>query len=301
MAVLFGISIHIFLMPALAGFWQLALVLFVGVFFVCWTNSKPSQAIGKSMGLAMLFMMMQVKVEQSYSFTYATNFAAAFTLILMILAVTTYLPISYRPEIALRRQIRRYFSSGTGIFEAMFHNALADLGPLARQRKAYHARVLATVPDRLAAWVGALPREAVDEAGRAALRDLVIDLRILQRHVSDVVELRDASFSKEMAEHLFTEMRSWRLALQSVFDRMPDLSGGRGQEELRQSLLDQVARLEALMTEAAEKGVGSVDSREQAVAMYGMIGAFRGVSEALVTVAGDVEKVDWRRMAENRF
>jgi len=69
-----------------------------------------------------------------------------------------------------------------------------------------------------------------------------------------------------------------------------------------QSRLDAVlVRLEARIREALDRIDAARVSAEESGNMYRLLGAHRGVSEALVNFAGKTVGIDWTRLREEKF
>ena len=60
-------------------------------------------------------------------------------------------------------------------------------------------------------------------------------------------------------------------------------------------------RLEARIREALDKAPEDRISDRDAENFYRLLGAYRGVSEALVEYAGNAGGIDWERWREERF
>src|SRR5262249_42788184 len=111
MPVAFGLAlggaIYILVMPHLASFASLGVVLFAAVFLICYLFHRPAQAAGKAAALGLLVMAMGVANEQSYTFLNVANLAMVFPLIFAVLAVATHFPISFRTERVFLRLLGR--------------------------------------------------------------------------------------------------------------------------------------------------------------------------------------------------
>jgi uncharacterized membrane protein YccC len=104
-----GSAIYVLVMPHLASFVGLGVVLFAAVFLICYLFHRPTQAAGKSAALGSLVMAMGVANEQSYSFLNVANLAMVFPLIFSVLAVATHFPVSFRAEHVFLRLLGRFF------------------------------------------------------------------------------------------------------------------------------------------------------------------------------------------------
>ena len=107
--VALGGAIYVLVMPHLASFAGLGVVVFAAVFLICYLYHQPTQAVGKAAGLALVAMVMGVANEQNYSFLSVINLAVVLSLVLAVLAVATHFPVSFRAEHVFLRLLGRFF------------------------------------------------------------------------------------------------------------------------------------------------------------------------------------------------
>jgi uncharacterized membrane protein YccC len=300
-SILFGGSVHILIMPHLTGFASLGATIFVVTFAICWICHTPQQGIGRSFGLAFFATQAQIGNPQDYSFTFVANLAVAFLLVLVILAIVAYFPVSFRPEQVFLRLIRRYFGSATELLETLHLEKRRHGSWLERQRRTYHACQLATIPGRLTMWTSALPDAALATDGRASAQELVVRLSMLGDRMRDLMAMREVDHAQAWVREALDEVRSWRLAIQGVLGQMTDMPEDLAFNELQHKLSARMDRLEALIADAIERGSVVDASEGESENLFRELGGFRGVSEALISVAGQSSMVDWPRLREARL
>ncbi len=300
-SILFGGSVHILVMPHLTGFTGLAATIFVSAFAICWICHTPQQGMGRALGLAFFAVLTQIGNPQDYSFTFVANFSVAFLLVLGILAVVAYFPVSFRPEHVFLRLIQRYFDSAAELLETLHLEKRRHGSWLERQRRAYHARQLATIPGRLSMWTRALPDQALAPDGRASAQQLVVGLAMLGDRMRDLMAMREVDHAEAWVREVLDETRAWRLGIQGVFAQMADVPEDLALDELQHKLSARMDRLEALIADAIERGSTADVPEDESENLFRELGGFRGVSEALISVAGQSSMVDWPRLREARL
>jgi uncharacterized membrane protein YccC len=300
-SILFGGSVHILIMPHLTGFGSLGATIFAATFAICWICHTPRQGMGRSLGLAFFAILIQVENPQEYSFTFVANFSVAFLLVLGTLAIGAYFPISFRPERVFVRLIRRYFRSAAELLETLHLDKRRHGFWLERQRRAYHARQLATLPGRLSVWTKALPDAALAAGGRADVQELVISLSMLGDRMRDLMAMRDVEHAESWVREVLDEVRAWRLAIQGVFEQVAEVPEDLALDDLRDRLSARMDQIEAQISGAIERGSTIGASADESENLFRELGGFRGVSEALISVVDRSKMLDWQRLREARF
>ena len=104
-----------------------------------------------------------------------------------------------------------------------------------------------------------------------------------------------------LVKELFADFRAWRLGLQSVLQGLTEAPAGEDSEALRARLDSVLERLEEKIKDALNKTADGQFSDDDAEEFYRLLGAYRGVSEALVNYAGNAGAIDWEPWRVERF
>ena len=104
-----------------------------------------------------------------------------------------------------------------------------------------------------------------------------------------------------LAQALMADMRAWRVGVREAFGRLSEDPGTLDHAAARSRLEARLARIEARVEEALDKAGGAGLSDEEIGNMYRLLGAYRGLSEALVDLVNRVSPIDWARLREARF
>ena len=181
--VAFGIAlggaIYVLVMPHLASFAGLGVVLFAAVFLICYLYHRPTQAAGKAAGLAVLVMVMGVANEQSYNFLSVANLAVVFPLVFAVLAVATHFPVSFRAEHVFLRLLCRFFRACAHLASTLQWDPANPPTRWQRLRRVLHLGDLARIPSKLAIWGSALPAAALGQSTTEQAQTLVDSLQAL--------------------------------------------------------------------------------------------------------------------------
>jgi len=296
-----GGAIYVLVMPHLASFASLGVVLFAAVFLICYLYHRPTQAAGKAAALAVLVMLMGVANEQSYNFLNVANLAVVLPLVFAVLAVATHFPVSFRPEHVFLRLLGRFFRACAYLASTLQWDPANPPTRWQRFRRVLHLGDLARAPGKLAIWGSALPAAALGQSTTGQVQALVDSLQALAYRMQDLIETRATPQSQVLVRELLSEVRAWRVALQDIFGNLSQHPEAADFADFRSQLDAMVERLEKQIEEAvAGADQASISTRENENS-FRLLGAFRGVSEALVNFARQAGGIDWARLREARF
>ncbi len=300
-SVSFAGVIYIFVMPHLAGFAQLGVLIFAVTFAISYLFATPRQALGRAFGLAMFVVIASIDNQQTYDFLKFANTALMVLLLFVLLSITAYFPVSTKPEIAFLRHLKRFFRSLEYLTSTMSWDIDRTPGRLDRWRRRVHTREIQTLPQKLAVWSGAMDPKAVGGFEPERLKSLTTNLRALSFRMQEQLVARREPQSEILRRELIEDLRAWRLRVQdalAAFARDPAAVDG---ERLRSGLDATLQRLEARIAET----YGAVDAAALSEAdyenFYRLLGAYRGVAEAVAEHARIAEGIDWVELRQSRF
>ena len=300
-SVLFAAFVYIFIMPKLSSFIGLSLLIFAATFAICYLFAEPRQMLGRALGLAMFVVIASISNEQSYDFLSVANTALMFPVIFLIFAITAYIPVSPRPERVFLRLLGRFFRSSEYLMSVMRWETPQPLTRLERWRKAFHAREVATLPAKLATWAPHIDNAVLPGTTPQQVQTLVTSLQTLTYRMQHLLEEHDTPQAQFLVKELFAEFRGWRLRLLSVLQGLTKDPAGEESDALRARLDGLLERLEEKIKATLNKTAEAQFSNQDAEEFYRLLGAFRGVSEALVDYAGNADAIDWESWREERF
>ena len=300
-SVLFAALIYIFIMPMVSSFWWLGLILFAATFAICYLFAEPRQMLGRALGLAMFIVITGIDNHQSYSFMHVANTAMMFPVLFAILMITAYFPFSPLPEKALLRLMARYFKSAEYLMSTLGKDPALPLTRVEAWRKRYHARQVGALPRKLVLWSRMIDPRRFPGIGPREVQSLVVSLQALSYRISALLHARQRPQAAEVAEQLTQDVRQWRQAMQTLFQRWSEDPAASPDANLEQRLNDRLAALEQRISETFEFiGRDKLD-QEAYRNFYRLLGGFRGVSEAMLRYAQLNGRVNLMQWQENRF
>jgi len=301
--ILIGGVLYIFLMPQLSSFAGLGLMIFAATFAIGYVFAAPRQVLGRLLGLAFFLTISGISNQQSYSFLSVADTALMVGLIFLLFAITAYFPFSTRPETVFLGLLRRFFRSAEYLMSTMSWGFGHTPTRLERWRKAYHVRQLATAPTKLAAWAGHIDTGRLRGNSPADVQALVNSLQALSSRIQGLVEARAEPQAELLVKELLKDFRAWRGQVQAAFRSLSydTVVPGQRAEAYRKRLAEIMQgmeqRIEQTLDKAAEGELGVEDGEN----FYRLLGAYRGMSEAMVAYAGTAGGIDWDRWREARF
>lgn len=280
------------------GFPGLGVAIFSAVFLLSYLFSKPSQGIARSLVLAQFVMIILVSNEQTYSFLYIANSAQMWLFGIGAVWISGWFPISFQPQQMVFKQLHRFLRSTDRLMGAV----RAEPGHWSqRMALAFHKHEVATLPGKLSRWLVALPAVADGRVPREQAQALADSLQALSGRVRELFEVRCAPQSPAIVRELIADMHAWRLRIQDVLVALATDPAGVEPGQLRARLDAKLQTIEARMETALDTATKDEASTEELDNMYRVLGAYRGVSEALVSFASQARAIDWPRVREARF
>jgi hypothetical protein len=296
-----GAAVNVLVMPHLASFASLAVVIFTAVFLISYLFSRPTQLASKFAALSLLFMLMDVTNEQSYNFLNIVNLGLVFPLVFGVLAVARHFPVSFRPEHVFLRLLGRFFRACAYLASTLQWDPADPPTRWQRFTRALHLGDLARVPGKLVTWAIALPAAALGQSTTVQVQTLVDSLQALSYRMQDLIEARAAPQSQALVRELGPEVRAWRVGLQNIFGDLAQHPEAADFADFRSRLDAMLERLEQQSKKAvSEADQGDLSTRESENSIR-LLGTFRGVSEELVNFARQAGGIDWARLREARF
>jgi uncharacterized membrane protein YccC len=296
-----GGAIYILVMPHLTSFIGLGVVVFVAVFLICYLYHRPIQAAGRASGLGLLAMLMDVTNDQNYNFLIVANLAVVLAMVLAVLAVARYFPVSFRAEHVFLRLLGRFFRACAYLAPTLQLDGTNPPTRWQRLRRVLHLGDLARVPGQLAIWGSALPAAALGQSTTEEIQAFVDSLQDVAYRMQDLVETRATPQSQLFARDLLSQAQAWRAGLQDVFLDLSQHPEAADYSDFRSRLDAMLGRLEEQIEKAvvaADQASVATNENENSIRL---LGAFRSVSEGLVNFARRSGGMDWARLREARF
>jgi len=116
-----------------------------------------------------------------------------------------------------------------------------------------------------------------------------------------LMQARAAHQSEAIVRELREDVHSWRVGVQAILARLASAPESADFADYRSRLDAKLERLEARIAEVLDPTDDRGLSTEEGENMYRLLGAHRGLSEALVGLAKQTAAIDWPRLREARF
>ncbi len=289
--------VYIFLLPTLSEFYQLALVIFAMIFAVDYVFHEPRQGLWRTFVAFMFMTLIHVTSEQSYSLPFFINTVLQWIVFIGLLCVTMYVPIPEQPDLMFPRMVRRLLDSSAYLLSLGWRPASKP----SHWRTVFHRHEVATLPQKLATWGRALPPAALGSTTPGQLQALVTSLRALSLRMEALLVARAAPQAEARVQQLRADMRTWRAGVMMVLAKLADAPESADPADLRARLDTMLARIEQRIETAVNSADAVAVSSEDNENMVRLLGAYRGVSEALIAFVNHSAAIDWSCLREARF
>jgi uncharacterized membrane protein YccC len=298
-ALAYAGAFYVLLMPQLSSFASLGPAIFIGVFIYMIAFGKPQQGVLRVAFGAMFVMVISVKNEQTYNFLIILNLGVMFVLALVAGWISGWFPFYLAPAQRVSRQLRRLLTSGA---QLLAMEAAAPGWPLRGLRRDFHLREVATLPNKIGGWLQASPVNALDEKFPGQAGTFVGNLQLLSNHLRNLFSLRSRAHTLVLARQLEPEFESWRSALVEVLQGLSRDPSGADGSALRSRLDTKLAAMEERIAEVLNAAPPDSDSsRDESEELYRLLGAYRGLSQAIIDVVESGAQIDWDALRESRF
>lgn len=297
----FASLVYIFIMPQLSTFYSLGPVIFANTFIICYLFAAPQQRLGRVYGLAMFGAITSISNEQTYSFFTVSNTGLMYFLVFMVMIITAYIPFSPRPESAFQRLLMRFFRSSQYLASINPQDSQRSVSLLSRWRKAFHTREISTLPIKLGVWGKIIDTGSLSDTTAQQVEAVVTSMQALTYRIQELIEVRGQPQASFLVQQLHNDMTGWRYALQNAFQRLSEDPSVVRREAMFEKLKEIVQSLEGRIEDTMAAAADDQISEQEGESFYRLLGAYRGLSEALVNYSGSAEVIDWTRWREEKF
>lgn len=166
---------------------------------------------------------------------------------------------------------------------------------------AYHARELASLPQKMTGLIPQINPKALPGTSLAQLQDIVTSLQSLADRMQGLAEANRYTQSMHLPNKIRHGASDWQITVQNTLSNLSSDPTSGNKEEFQSRLGDIMAVVEQRIRHVLDKsGKGQVSAQDGEY-FYRLLGAYRAVSDALVTYAGNTSRVEWAPWREDRF
>lgn len=293
--------IYLLVMPQLSSFLGLGVLIFAYTSAICYIFATPRQALCRGLGLAMFVTIASISNEQTYSFLKVANTGLMFVLLLLLLYITTHIPFSLHPQRVFLRLLGRYFRSCEYLITTMPWNLEREVRPFDRWREAYHRHEVSTLPRKLGVWMPHIDPNGLTGASKEQMQALVTSMQGLTYRLLELLEECGKPQEQFLRKELQAEVKAWRIATQKTFQGLAKDPGAGDREVFRTKLDGILDHLEERIKIALENAPSAQLSDWHGENFYRLLGAYRGMSEALVNYSESAGVINWALWHQERF
>lgn len=301
LSVAFASLNYLFVMPHLTSFMGLGLLLFVVTFTIGYLFAEPQQALAKTFGLAMFVTIASVNNQQTYSFMVVATNVLMWPLMFLLLSITANVPCVMRPEKYFLRLLNRYFRSLDHLLCDPDRDPQQSAKGFARWQHSFHLHELTSIPVKLGAWAKFLDYKTLTGTSPPQVQAVIAGLQELSGRIRELIDERQVLSSHLLLGELQEDARNWRHSLQQALESHIRIPGDTQQGALRNQLNEIMQNIEVRIRETLDTTVKEQISNSDAQNFYRLLGAYQGMSRAVVAYAGSAGAIDWEPWREERF
>ena len=300
-SVLFCTVLYAFVMPQLTSFIGLGIMIFLVTFIICYRYSSPQQAMGRTAGLAVFVTMIAVENHQTYNILIVYNTAMVFIGMFIVFLITAYIPFSPRPEQAFMRLQSRFFRSCEYLISRYSATQSRPLSFWERRRKAFHLREIKTLPNKILARGGAIRTALLPGSSREQIDAISNHFQVTGMRIQALLESHSNPPSQFFIDELLADTRAWRLTMQEAFQSLSKhsiIENGTGFRNKTGKITGHLeARIETMLNNTDYDQISEMDRDN----FYRLLGAYRGISDALLEHSGNARLIDWEEWHDSRL
>ncbi len=301
--VLYAIALagilYVFVMPKLSSFVGLGSMIFFVVFTITYLFSKPQQGMTRSIGLAIFLMIIGVSNQQQYNFLSVADTAVMFILLVGMLILGSWIPFSPQPDKTFLRLLGRFFRSSEYLVSTMRQ----DLTPtrLDYWRRAFHAREVKSLPQKLDAWGEVVDTRKLPGTTPEQVHALTTNFQALAYNMQNLMDIGANPQAELLVRELLPDVRTWRRVVQEILQAFSLAPKAGSADTLNERLTAIFTHLENRIEETMDKTREGELSDRDGENFYLLLGAYRGLSQAMIKYAGTAEGIEWDRWRKYRF
>ena len=262
---IFAGILYVFVMPRLAGYAELGLMIFgvtFGYYYLFW---QPRQALIKVAGMACLIVHTSIQNQQTYSFAAFANSAAMMQLACTLAIAVSFVLSSPRPEKALLRLVARFFRHSEFLMSRLALDRDDYKGLATRWRMMLYRNDLLEIPAKLAALAQRIDYRLLSGQTPEQVQKMIASLQAIAYRIKELAEVRELPQADLLVAAVLDDLRAWRLTVQEqlrFWADDPAFAVSQG-PAIRDRLVERISRLETQIAETI-RGVkeGQVPARE---------------------------------------
>jgi hypothetical protein len=160
---------------------------------------------------------------------------------------------------------------------------------------------LASIPVKLGAWAKFLDYKTLAGTSPPQVQAVIAGLQELSGRIRELIEERQVLSGHLLLGELQEDARNWRSLLQQALQSHVHVPGDTQQGTLRKRLNEIMQNIEVRIRETLDTSVKEKISNSDAQNFYRLLGAYQGMSKAVVAYARSARDINWEPWREERF
>jgi len=300
-SVLFCTVLYAFVMPQLTSFIGLGTMIFLVTFIICYRYSSPQQEMGRTVGLAVFVTMIAIENHQTYNILIVYNAVMVFIGMFIIFLITAYIPFSPRPERAFMRLQSRFFHSCEYLISGLSATRDRPLSFWERRRRAFHLREIKTLPNKILARGGAIKTELLPGSSKEQIDAISSHFQVTGMRIQAFLESQSNPPAQFLIDELHVDSQAWRNTMQDACQSLSKNPIIEHSAEFHNKLDKITGHLEARIESVLNKTDYDQLSETDRDNFYRLLGAYRGLSDALFEYCGNARLINWADWHDSRF
>mgnify|MGYP001828413106 FL=1 len=165
----------------------------------------------------------------------------------------------------------------------------------------FHRQELANIPQRIVGWTAAIDYGRLPQGHAASLHELCATIEHLSYRADEYVTAWNQEQSPGLLSELREELLDWTAGLEQAYAEFSRQDTDRTAESMREVQQQRLDRLGDSLNSALAGATEEDSTADQRANLYGLLGAFRGISEASLYNLTIANKIDWPGIREEKF
>jgi hypothetical protein len=292
--------IYFLVMPQLSSFLGLGALLFGVTFAIYYLLAAPKLNVAKLLSISMFMTVISVSNHQTYHFLVVSTTALMLPVVFICMGVTAYFPVDLRPRQSFLRLLGRYFQSCEYLMDALHQDPQKSASRLARLRAGFHLCEISSLPTKLGVWSKVLSMKALPGTTPQQITAMITALQGLSYRMQQLVEDRGQPQAPFLIQELRNDLVVWRTKMTEAFRCLAVEPSVDNQDRFHTEMTGIMERLNQRIEETVDKAAKNITDRE-GENFYCLLGACRGVSDALADYVTSAGAIDWAPWREERF
>ena len=296
-AALAGVC-YVFIMHHLSGHLQFSIMVVAGVFLLqywLYPHVHPIARIFTTIGFT---IVIDAENHMHYSLQHYLQQVLWMGFAIFTAIGVRFIFIPPQPERMFLRFLDRFFRQADLMISAEDAGGKADQSLLRRFRMIFYRGSILEPVGMMTLFAGQINFRWFPRTTPEQLQELVRCIYALGHRIEVLVEARKAPLAARLEAELMDEKREWQAIIEEWLRRRPGEAHGTG---LAADYEARLANLEKRIDQAFARIGAEELTPEEYEGFYGLLGAYRGLSEAVRDYARVASGFDWQTWRETRF